>query len=158
MERIALILESGIDVSRFVVAEQNGEVVGITACADCNGRAVMPNKKQFRKHLGFLRGTIGFHILKDEFMVPVQYPETTGYIEFVGVLNHARGQGIAKGLLKEIMAYKPQYTEFVLDVTDTNTSAQKCYTDFGFVEFDRKPQKYAKMSGYSAKIYMRYIK
>ena len=158
MEKIAHILESGIDINRFVIAEQNGEMVGITACADCTGRAVMPDKKQFKKYLGFLRGIIGFYILKDEFMFPVEYPNTIGYIEFVGVLKHARGQGIAKGLLKTIMARKPQYTEFVLDVTDVNTSAQKCYTDFGFMEFERKPQKYAKMTGYSAKIYMRYTR
>jgi ribosomal protein S18 acetylase RimI-like enzyme len=158
MERIALILESGVDTSRFVVAEQNGKIIGVTACADCNGRSVTIDKKQFRKHLGFVRGTIGFHILKDEFMLPVPYPKTTGYVEFVGVLKEARGKGIAKSLLKAIMENKPQYNEFILDVTDINTSAQKCYSDYGFVEFERKPQKYAKMTGYTAKIFMKYAK
>ena len=35
MERIAKTLENGLDFSRFVVAEQDAEINGITGCDDC---------------------------------------------------------------------------------------------------------------------------
>jgi ribosomal protein S18 acetylase RimI-like enzyme len=158
MGRIAKALENGIDTSRFLVAEQAGSMIGIIACADCKGRAVLPCQKDFIKHLGILRGRIAYKITHDEFMWPIPYPAGTGYVEFVGVLEHARGRGIAKEMLREMVNSHPQYNEYILDVNDGNASAQKCYRDFGFVEFERVPVKYPKMLGYSAKLFMRYSK
>jgi ribosomal protein S18 acetylase RimI-like enzyme len=156
MERVAKAFEDSIDVSRFFVAEQNGEVVGMIACTDCTGRAVEVNRKAFVSHWGFFRGMIGYTILKPEFMSPLQYPSTTGYIEFVGVLKQARGKGLAKTMLKEIIERHPQYDEFFLDVTDVNIPAQKSYQAFGFVESHRVPEKHPKQRGFNSRIYMRY--
>ena len=158
MDRFAKALESGIDVNRFIIAEQDDRMVGIIACADCTGRVVTPSKKDCRKHLGFFRGSIAFMVLKEEFIQPLTYPPTTGCIDIVGVLKESRGKGIAKALLKEAISTNPQYTEFVLNVTDINTSAIKLYESFGFVEYERVPYRFAKQAGFDAKIYMKYKK
>ena len=158
MECMAKIPENGIITDRFFVAEWNGEIIGVIACTDCSGRAVNINKNDFKKHLGFIRGIIGYKVFYSELMRPLTYSATTGNIEFVGVLQSARGKGVAKKMLKEIIESNPMYSEFVLDVTDTNNSAQKCYTDFGFVEFDRVPVSYARQKGFNSKIYMKYTR
>lgn len=158
MERIAHAFEHGIDISRFFVTEQDDKIIGIIACTDCTGRAVKVNKKECTKHLGFIWGLICFKIFSNEFMFPLKYPITTGYIEFVGVLERARGKGIAKEMLNEIINYNSQYNEFILDVYDVNIPAQKSYIDFGFVEFNRIPVKYAKLKGFNAKVCMKYMK
>ena len=158
MERFAKVLESGVDVNRFIVAEQDDKMVGIIACADCAGRVVTPSRKDCRKHLGFIRGSIAFMVLKEEFLQPLTYPPTTGCIDIVGVLKESRGKGIAKALLKEAIDMNPKYTEFVLNVTDINTSAIKLYEGFGFVEYERVPYRFAKQAGFKAKIYMKYTK
>jgi ribosomal protein S18 acetylase RimI-like enzyme len=156
MERVAKAFEEGIDASRFFVAEQNGEVVGMIACTDCTGRAVSLDRRSFITHWGLLRGLIGYMVMKPEFMFPLPYPVTTGYIEFVGVLKRARGKGLAKAMLKEIIEQHPQYDEFILDVTDVNIPAQKSYQDFGFIEFERVPEKHSKQKGFNSKIFMKY--
>jgi ribosomal protein S18 acetylase RimI-like enzyme len=156
MERVAKAFEEGVATSRFFVAEQNGEVVGMIACTDCTGRAVEVNRKAFITHWGLLRGMVGYTILKPEFMSPLRYPSTTGYIEFVGVLKKARGKGLAKAMLKEIIEQHPQYDEFILDVTDVNIPSQKSYQDFGVVETHRVPEKHSKQKGFNSRIYMRY--
>jgi len=157
-ERIANAFESGIDTSRFFVARQENKMVGIIACSDCTGRAVYVNKKDCKKHLGLIRGFLGYRIFADEFMYPLTYPATTGWIEFVGVVEEARGQGIAKAMLKKIIEHSTQYNEFILDVTDINAPAMKIYENSGFVEFDRKPVKFPKQMGFNAKVYMKYIR
>ena len=156
LEQGVRLFENSIVLSRFYVAEHGGEIVGTIACADCTGRAVKVTKSDCKKQLGFIRGLIGFSIFSSELMSQLPYPETTGNIELVGVLEHARGNGIAKEMLKIIIENNSQYNEFVLDVTDVNVSAQKCYTDFGFREFKRESVKYAKQKGFNAKIYMKY--
>jgi ribosomal protein S18 acetylase RimI-like enzyme len=159
MEWIANILENGINTDCFYVAEQsNGKIIGVITCTDCIGRAVNVNKTDCKKQLGFIRGLIGYNVFYDELMRPLDYPETTGNIEIVGVLSEARGKGIAKAMLMEVIKNNIKYNEFVLDVTDTNISAQKCYTVSGFVEFKRKPVKFAKQKGFNSKIFMKYTK
>ena len=157
-ERIAKALENGVDTSRFLVAEQSGKIVGIVGCADCTGRAVSPSKKDCKKHLGFIRGFIAHIVFTEEFIQPLTYPPTTGVIDIVGVLAEARGQGIARAMLEKAIEYNPQYSEFILNVTDINDTAIKLYESFGFVEFERIPYKYAKQAGFKAKIYMKYTR
>lgn len=108
-----------------------------------------------RKYLGFLKGTIGALVLKEEFEGQLDYPITTGYIEFVAVRKKYRKQGIASTMLKESMLLT-NYQDFVLDVTDVNNNAIKCYTKIGFEEWKRIPEKHSKQKGFTEKIYMRY--
>ena len=58
--------------------------------------------------------------------------------------------------LKESMLLA-DYQDYVLDVTDINSNAIRCYTNIGFKEFKRIPEKHGKQKGFNEKIYMRYV-
>ena len=153
MECAAKILENGIAIDRFYVAEQNEEIIGIIACGDCTGRVINITKEDCKKHLGLIRGTVAFKLLSSNLMQPLSYPVTTGYIEVVGVLQQARGKGVAKKMLQEVIKNNTKYNEFILEVDSINSSAIKSYTDSGFVEFKRVPVvKFFKRS----RIFMKY--
>ncbi len=132
-----------------------GEVAGTLAISDCSGRAAKADKSSLVKNFGFIKGIIGAVVLKEEFEKPLNYPITTGYIEFVAIRKNYRRQGIATALLKESMLLS-NYQDFVLDVTDINSNAIKCYANLGFEEFERIPEKHAKQKGFNERIFMRY--
>ena len=139
LERIVRIFEHGIATDCFYAAERNGEIIGVSACTDCKtGRALKATKIDCKKYLGFIRGTIAFKFICSGLMQELSWPETTGYIDIVGVLEKARGKGVAKEMLKTITQNNPQYDEFILETDSKNASAVKSYTDFGFVEFKRE--------------------
>ena len=50
------------------------------------------------------------------------------------------------------------YQDFVLDVTDINNNAIKCYTSIGFKEFKRIPEKHGKQKGFNERIFIRYCR
>ena len=156
-QKVADAIANGLDIERFYVAETSGDVAGVVAISDCNGRAAKADKASLKKHFGFIKGIIGAIVLKEEFETLLDYPETTGYIEFVAVRKNYREQGIATTMLLESMKLT-NYQDFVLDVTDVNTNAIKCYTKIGFEEFKRVPEKHGKQKGFNAKIYMRYVR
>ena len=153
MEGAAKIFENGIATDRFYVAEQNDKIIGAIACGDCTGRVIGITKEDCKKYLGLIRGTVAFKLLSLNLMRPLSYPVTTGYIEVVGVLKQARGQGVAKKMLQEVIKNNTKYNEFILEVDSINPSAIKSYTDSGFVEFKRVPVvKFFKRS----RIFMKY--
>lgn len=157
MVKVSKALEPGIDVNRFFVTELKNNIIGVTACSDCNSRAMSINKKSFRKHLGLLRGLLANAFMAPEFSGPLPYPKTTGYIEFVAVAENARNKGVAVAMLKTVVE-QTNYSQYMLDVTNINVAAQACYKKFGFVELKREKVKHAKQKGFSEKIYMRYFK
>ena len=153
MERMAKVFENGIATDRFYVAEQGEKIIGVVACGDCAERVLKSTKDECKKHLGLIRGLLAFRLISSELMRPHAYSATTGYIDVLGVLQQARGKGVAKELLKAIIESSSKYNEFVLDVDSINTSAIKSYTDFGFVEFKRVPVvRFSKRS----RVFMRY--
>lgn len=151
---VADAIASGLNLERFYVAEIEGDIAGVMAISDCSGRAARADEKALRKHLGFVKGTIGRLVLKEEFEGKVDIPVTTGYIEFVAVRKKFRKQGVATALLRESMEMSG-YRDFVLDVTDVNENAIRCYQKLGFAQFKRVPEKHAKQKGFGAKIWMR---
>ena len=156
LERVVKVIENGINPERYIVAEQDGKIIGITGCADCTGRAVSPTKKVCRKYFGFIRGSIAYRVLYAETFGPLNYPATTGVIDFVGVLEEARGKGIAKAMLGKTVDSNPQYSEFILNARDNNDRAIGIYKRFGFVEYERVPFRWAKLAGFEAKVWMKY--
>lgn len=156
-DTVAKAIGSGIIIDRFHVAELNDEIVGTVAISDCNGRAVMTDGSSYRKYLGFIKGVIAKIVLKKEFETELDYPITTGYIEFVSVKKAYRRKGIATTLIKESVKFG-DYKDYVLDVTDINTSAIACYSNLGFEEFKRIKEKHGKQKSFNAKIYMRFKK
>jgi len=150
-------ISSGIIIDKFYVAEFNGKIVGVLAISNCNGRAVLTDGSAYKKYFGFIKGIIAKMVLKKEFESRLDYPITTGYIEFVSVKKDYRRKGIATTLIKESLKLS-NYNGYVLDVTDINTSAIKCYNNLGFEEFNRIKEKHGKQKGFNEKIYMRYKK
>lgn len=150
-------ISSGIIIDKFYVAELNEKIVGVLAISNCNGRAVLTDSASYKKYFGFIKGVIAKIVLKEEFESKLDYPITTGYIEFVSVKKEYRRKGIATTLIKESLKLS-NYNDYVLDVTDINTSAINCYNNLGFKEFERIKEKHGKQKGFNEKIYMRYKK
>ena len=155
MDKVSSVLESGINIKRFFVAETEKRIIGVIACSDCNSRAMTLSKKSLKKHLGFIRGILANLFMLPEFSAPLLYPNSAGYIEFVAVTKDARNRGVAGAMLK-VVVEQTNYTEYILDVTDINAAAQACYIKFGFTEIKREKVKHEKQKGFSEKIYMRY--
>ena len=150
-------IANGLNMEKFYVADVDGNVAGVLAISDCNGRAAKVEKVSLRKQLGLFKGVIGAFVLKEEFEKQLEYPVTNGYIEFVAVRKKYRKQGIASTMLRESMLLT-NYQDFVLDVTDINEKAIRCYSSIGFEEFKRIPEKHGKQKGFNEKIYMRYCR
>jgi 8-oxo-dGTP diphosphatase len=155
MRKIAAALADGVDVRRFFVADRDGDVIGAIACTDRTGRAICIRAADWRRHLGIVRGTVAARILAPPFMSRVEYPAATGYIEFVAVTERARRQGIATKLVEGVIA-QTAYTEYMLEVTDVNTAARDCYRKIGFVDTKSEKERFARLKGFGARIYMRY--
>jgi 8-oxo-dGTP diphosphatase len=155
LDKAARALDHAVQIDRFFVADRGGEIVGTIACTDCSGRAMCVSAAELRRHLGFVRGTVTARSVVPEFMSRLDYPPTTGYIEFVAVSDNARRQGIATKLVEGVIAQTP-YTDYVLEVTDVNTAARDCYRKIGFADVDSKKERFGKLKGFRERIYMRY--
>ena len=154
-QKVANAIVAGLNIDRFYVADVEGKIAGVLAISDCTGRAARVDKPSLKKSFGFFKGMLGAFVLKEEFEGQLAYPATTGYIEFVAVRKTYRKQGVATALLQESMLIA-DYQDFVLDVTDVNSSAIRCYTKIGFEEFKRITEKHGKQKGFNEKIFMRY--
>lgn len=149
-------IQTGIQIERFYVAvEETHTVVGALAIADCNGRSLLTDAKAYKKHFGFVKGTVAISVLKKEFEELLKCPDTVGYIEFVCVLKRCQRQGITTKML-EYATNDSNYDTYELDVTNVNQGAIRCYEKFGFSEYKREAVKYAKQKGFDEKIFMKY--
>ena len=131
LDKVVDALASSIDFRRFFIARNGSQTIGVIACADCNGRAINIDIKQFRKYLGLFKGSIAGSMLKTEFSKPLQSPLTTGNIDVVSVAENFRRMGLA-GKMLDTVINQTEYNEYILDVVDSNISAQKCYLKYGF--------------------------
>ncbi len=141
----------------FFLAELEGKIVGMLACANNLKRAMHIEKASMKKHLGFIVGTLAYYFLRNQFNAPLTYPDETGYIECVATIEKARGKGVGTALLQHVMHELP-YRQLILEVVDTNQTAYQLYKKVGFSELQRKPVKYPKLKGFREKIYMSWSK
>lgn len=147
-------LEGSFNEQTFFLAMLDGEVVGIAACADNKRRAMRLDLKKYRRYFGFIMGSFAFGAMKKEFHTPLGYADGTGYIECVATMPAARGKGAATRLMEAIIDQTP-YTEYILEVMDTNAVAIRIYERLGFVEYERKRERFQKRKGFNARVYMR---
>jgi 8-oxo-dGTP diphosphatase len=155
LDRVARALAHAVQVDRFFVADRGGDVMGTIACTDCTGRAMRVSGAELRRHLGLVRGSVLARSVVPEFTATLDYPASTGYLEFVAVAEKARRQGIATKLVDGVIAQAP-YAEYMLEVTDVNTAARDCYRKIGFAEVARKKEKFGRLKGFRERIYMMY--
>lgn len=156
-QKVAKAIATGLNIERFYVADIKEDIAGVLAISDCTGRATRVDKASLKRQFGFFKGMLGTLVLREEFERMLEYPITTGYIEFVTVQKKYRKQGIAAIMIQESMLLT-HYQEFVLDVTDINSNAIECYTNIGFEEFMRIAEKHGKQKGFNEKIFMRYCR
>lgn len=137
-------------LEQFYVAKVDNKIAGMVACTDCTTPSVRLNKKELRKYLGFVKGSIAGIVLKKEFESPFKNPpEDTGSIEYVGTASEFRGKGVASQIIKYIFDNTP-YSEYIIEeVADTNIPAMNLYKKIGFEEYKQTPvpQKNAKKIG-----------
>lgn len=142
----------------FYCAFVDGEIAGITACITGERSSVRLNNKELRKHLGFYKGILASIFLKSEFeKPPFEVGEGIASVEFVATTSKYRGKGVATALMNSIFSF-PQYSQYVIEVADTNTNAVKLYEKLGYKEIKRMKPKHSKKSGINYLVYMKYVK
>jgi ribosomal protein S18 acetylase RimI-like enzyme len=145
------------ELSKFHVAVEGETIAAITACTDGVKPPICLNKEQLRRHLGKIRGSLAYSMLKtnlQEHGYPFEIPPKTGSIEFVATAKEFRGKGVAFALIEHVMKISA-YTDYILEVADTNTTAMRLYARLGFKEFHRVPEKHPKQSGLNFYVYMK---
>lgn len=139
------------DVVYFATLE--GEIVGILACSNNRNRALTMDKTILRDSFGYVKGSMAYHLMKDEFNTKLSYPDDTGYIECVATAVKARGKGISTALMNYVLEYEG-YHRYILEVVDTNEAAYRLYKKLGFTELKRKKESFSKIKGFKHRIYM----
>ena len=144
----------------FYVALVEQKIMAFIAVSERKNerRVIQLDRKELRKHLGFIRGSLTNWALTKEMIdkkYPFAIPVGTGVIEFVATLPEARGKGLAGKLIEYVME-TCEYQEYILEVVDTNYGAIKLYERLGFSEFQREKSKHPKKySGFEYMIYMK---
>lgn len=139
----------------FYAAVWKGQVAGIAAVSDSRSRSLRFDPKILRSELGVVKGMAVYGALDSEFHKRLILPEDTCYIEAVATLPEFRGNGIASGLLQNLMDTL-SYRVFTLEVADTNPGAMRVYERLGFEIYRTKKQRFMrKRLGFNARLYMK---
>lgn len=143
------IMERNILPERFIVAfdKDSASVVGALSLSDEKGYAVGVDEAQLKRMFGWFKGKIVAGILRDEFIRPLHFATKTAYIANVAVRENARGQGIAKALLRKALRMD-EYETYTLDVVEGNEVVLPLYKGLGFVEVGREKEKGGWMKGF----------
>ncbi|MFA1819820.1 GNAT family N-acetyltransferase [Virgibacillus oceani] len=137
----------------FFFATLEGEVVGILACSNNQKRGLTMDKTILRNSFGYVKGSIAYHFMKDEFNKKLSYQDDTGYIECVATTSKARGKGVSTSLMNYVLENE-DYHRYTLEVVDTNEIAYRLYKKLGFTAFERKKESFSKMKGFKYRVYM----
>jgi ribosomal protein S18 acetylase RimI-like enzyme len=137
----------------FFFATLEGEVVGILACSNNQKRGMTIDKTILRNVFGYVKGSIAYHFMKDEFNKKLSYQDDTGYIECVATTSKTRGKGVSTSLMNYVLENE-NYHRYVLEVVDTNEIAYQLYKKLGFTEFERKKENFSKVKGFKYRVYM----
>lgn len=153
------IIHAGIDHNRFYVAinQENNEVVGIVGYCDNTGYHVKIDNKVLRKELGFFKSIISKMVMVDEFYRPKVFLEDQSSIDFVSVKESARGQGIARSILKRVLQ-DTKYSKYRLDVVEGNERVIPLYESLGFIISYKEKETYSFIKDHKYKYVMEYNK
>lgn len=137
----------------FYLAVLDDEIVGILACSNNQNRALSIDKKILINFFGYVKGSMAYYFMKDEFNKKLPYQDDTGYIECVATTVKARGKGVSTALMSYVLK-NDIYQRYILEVVDTNEVAYRLYTRLGFTELKRKKERFSKFKGFKQRIYM----
>ncbi|QQK80157.1 N-acetyltransferase [Salicibibacter cibi] len=152
-EKLVEAFQKMISPDVFFIATLEDEIVGILACSNNKNRALTIDKTILRNSFGYVKGSMAYHFMKDEFNKKLSYQDETGYIECVATTVKARSKGVSTALMRYVLANE-NYYRYILEVVDTNEVAYRLYKKLGFTEFERKKERFSKMKGFKHRIYM----
>lgn len=143
-------------LERFVVALVDGEPAAIASVTSGDQECFAPRLPEFRRHLGLLRGTIGYPVVRSQFLgAPDEARDGLAEIAFVATDPAHQGRGVGTALMQHIISL-PGYDEFILrEIKDTNTPALSLYRKFGFTEYQRRPVRFARRAGFGRYLSLR---
>ncbi|SDM56947.1 GNAT family N-acetyltransferase [Allokutzneria albata] len=143
-------------LDRFHVVCVDGEPAAIATLTTGTEQCFAPKWGPMREHLGLLRGTICYFVVRKQFMaVSDGVTEGVGEIGFVTTAPGYQRRGLGTVLLRHLIA-TPGFRAFVLEeIKDTNEAALGLYRKLGFTEYRRRPQKHAARAGFDAYVSMR---
>ena len=130
-DRAKQLIESSIEVSSCVSAEEDGKLLGVLAIQTMDGSFFNPSLKELIFSYGLFRAiakAINLSMLKHNTKV------SELYVEAVAVTEFARGKGIGTKLFDSMIKFAKNkgYSHITLQVIDTNPRAKELYKRIGF--------------------------
>jgi ribosomal protein S18 acetylase RimI-like enzyme len=155
-QRLADAFEHMLILERFVVALRDGAPAALASVTTGDQECFAPRLPEFRRHLGFVHGTISYLVVRSQFLgAPDEARDGLAEIGFVTTAPDHQGRGVATALMRHIIGL-PGYDEFVLrDVKDTNAPALGLYRKLGFTPYHRRRVRFARRAGFGEYVSLR---
>jgi len=114
--------------------------------------------REIRRHLGLLRGLLGYVVIRNWFMRPSDGARPgRAEIGFVATEPAYQGRGVATALLRHLLAL-PGCREYTLeDIKDTNAPALHVYAKLGFTVYERRKVRFARRVGFTELVSMKLV-
>ena len=155
MAQAEKVFARSIELDYFYAAVEDEEIVALVACKANKPPPIKFDKDILVEAFGLINGSIAYKML-EKYILNHKYPfelsPRTCSIEIAATAQKRRGQGIAGGLITQVME-ELSFDEYVLEVVDTNAAAIRMYEKLGFSEFMRGPAP--PNSGFNHFIYMK---
>ncbi|MGW0436230.1 GNAT family N-acetyltransferase [Micromonospora sp. NPDC003197] len=157
-DKLADAFEHMLLLERFYIALVDGEPAGLASFTEGDQTLFVPRWPEIRRHLGLVRGLLGYVVIRRWFMRPFDGAQPgLGEIGFVATEPAYQGRGVATALLRHLLAL-PGYREYVLeDIKDTNAPALRVYTKLGFTVYKRQKVRFAKRAGFTELVSMKLV-
>jgi ribosomal protein S18 acetylase RimI-like enzyme len=158
-DKLADAFEHMLLLDRFYIALVHGEPAGLASLTEGDQRLFAPRWRELRRHLGLVRGLLGYLVIRSWFMsASADGRPGCAEIGFVATEPVYQGQGVATALLRHLLA-RPGYREFVLeDIKDTNEAALGLYAKLGFTVFKRRKVRFARRVGFTELLSMKLVR
>lgn len=140
VDAVADAIEHSFLLEHFYVALLEDNVVGIAAFSTAKERAHRFRRDVLVSHWGLIRGSIAYFRLRDMLERPLNLKEHQCYIESVATDSAYRGMGISTQLQLHLLHTLP-YSEFFLEVAETNFNAIRLFEKLGFSICQRDEQR-----------------
>ena len=145
-------------LDRFYIALVDGEPAGLASLTEGDQTLFAPRWREIRRHLGLVRGLLGFVVIRTWFMSASEGAQPgRAEIGFVATEPAHQGRGVATALLRHLLAL-PGYREYVLeDIKDTNEPALGLYAKLGFTVYKRRKVRFARRAGFTELVSMKLV-
>ncbi|SCG62277.1 Acetyltransferase (GNAT) family protein [Micromonospora halophytica] len=157
-DKLADAFEHMLLLERFYIALVDGEPAGLASLTEGGQTLFAPRWRQVRRHLGLVRGLLGYVVIRRWFMRPSDGARPgLAEIGFVATEPAYQGRGVATALLRHLLAL-PGYREYVLeDIKDTNAPALGLYAKLGFTVYKRRKVRFARHAGFTELVSMKLV-